>query len=121
MRVCGWHRCVCVCVLWLLAHATTQGHARLMARHWVLKQDAVVAVFLVHASTTDGGVQRLAGGPGTTFADDPDAEYQQLVRVVCCPCCDDVHVQEAGVMALMLSGFDGAQQGGDVHITCEFS
>lgn len=51
-----------------------------MARKWVTKQDAVVAVFLVDASTTDGGLRHLTGAPGTTFAADPDADYRQLVR-----------------------------------------
>lgn len=52
-----------------------------MARHQVLKQDAVVAVFLVDASMADGGLRHSEDAPGATFARDPDADHLQLV---CC-------------------------------------
>lgn len=46
-----------------------------------------MAVFLVDASTTDGGLRLLVGAPGTTFAVDPDADYQRLVRMYESACC----------------------------------
>lgn len=61
-----------------------QAHARLMARHQVTQQDAVVAVAIMDAGHWSGGDSSL-GLPDALhshFAAEPEAEYRDLERRV---------------------------------------
>jgi hypothetical protein len=54
-----------------------QAHARLLARHVVELQDAVVAVIITESSQHGSPVLGFSNAMYTKFVDDPDAEYDE--------------------------------------------
>lgn len=64
------------------AAAALQAHARLCARSAVTLQDAVMAVLVLDSSMCGSSLLGWSNALHTHFPEDPDAEYEQLERLV---------------------------------------
>jgi hypothetical protein len=65
----------CRCCVW-------QAHARLCARSVVTLQDAVMAVLVLDSSMCGSSLMGWSNALHTHFPEDPDAEYEELERLV---------------------------------------
>jgi DNA helicase MCM9 len=77
---------ICLCVFcWLLLRCrcdVVQAHARLCARSAVTLQDAVMAVLVLDSSMCGSSLMGWSNALHTHFPEDPDAEYEELERLV---------------------------------------